>query len=109
MQFVRWGTRGAQPRFQVKDRGMIDAKHLLKFEVGEHDVTGVEAAKRNASVYRMDVRGIDHPDARLIAAAPEILEALEHAVDIAEGRQLGEWDDLLPYRALIRKVTGEAA
>ena len=49
-------------------------------------------------------------NARLIAAAPELLEALKHAVEIAEGKIEGEsWDDLLRYRALIDKAEGRDA
>lgn len=76
MGFKRWGTQGAQPQFQPEGRGMVDASELLQFEVGDRDVVGMEAARNNTSVYRFDVRGIDCPDARLIAAAPCLLEAL---------------------------------
>lgn len=76
MDFTRWGFRGAQPRFQPGRGIMVDAKDLLQFEVGDRSIVGVEAAKKDTSVYRLDVRGIDCADARLIAAAPELLEAL---------------------------------
>lgn len=72
MDFVRWGMQHAQPRFQTERGVMIDAKDLLEFEVGNQSVRGVEAAKKDASVYRLDVRGIDAPDARLIASAPDL-------------------------------------
>lgn len=39
-------------------------------------------------------------------AAPELLEALKHAVEIAENKRPGTWDDLLPYRVLIAKAEG---
>ncbi len=77
MGFKRWGFSGAQPEFQPAGRGMVDASELLQFEVGDRDVVGVEAARKNTSVYRMDVRGIDCADARLIAASPCLLAALE--------------------------------
>ncbi len=76
MDFTRWGFRGAQPRFQAERGIMIDAKDLLQFEVGDQSVVGVEAAKKDGSVYRLDVRGIKSADARLIASAPDLLEAL---------------------------------
>lgn len=62
MDFTRWGMRGAQPRFQPK-RGMRDAKELIMFEVGDRSVVGVEAAKKDTSVYRLDIRGVNAPDA----------------------------------------------
>lgn len=80
MDFVRWGMRGAQPRFQPNARGgMIDGKDLLQFEVGDHSIVGVDAAKKDGSVYRLDVRGIACADAQVIATAAEVLEA---AVDL---------------------------
>lgn len=75
MGFERWGMRSAQPTFRDGDR-MRPAADLLTFEVGDGDAVGVEAARANSSVYRLDVRGIKNADARLIAAAPELLAAL---------------------------------
>lgn len=79
MDFTRWGMRGAQPRFQPGRGIMVDAKDLLQFEVGDQSIVGIEEAKKDGSVYRYDVRGINCADARLIAAAPDLLEALKHA------------------------------
>lgn len=111
MGFKRWGFSGAQPQFQPGDRGLVDASELLKFEVGDRDVVGVKQAKANTSVYRMDVKGIDCADARLIAAAPELLEAivkLRHnmrmSVTGVEARKA--WDKA---NAAIAKATGGAA
>lgn len=84
MQFRRWGMQGAQPVFQPT-QGMVDAKDLLKFVVGDQSVTGVDEAKTNTSVYRTDIRGIAAPDAHLIAAAPELYEALREMVEQAIG------------------------
>src|SRR5690606_4050675 len=75
----RWGMRGAQPMFQPGEYGLVPASDLFQFEVGDRDVVGVEAAKDNDSVYRLDIRNIDCADAHLIIAAPELLEALIHA------------------------------
>lgn len=95
MDFVRWGMRGAQPRFQPERGGMIDAKDLLQFEVGDQSIVGIDAARKDASVYRYDVRGINSADARLIAAAPEMLAALiaQEAADEANEVRLNytEW------------------
>ena len=45
---------------------------------------------------------------RLEAANAELLAALNHAVEIAEARRPGVWDDLLQYRAAIKKHGGAA-
>jgi hypothetical protein len=45
----------------------------------------------------------DEADARLIAAAPELLEALKDAIEIIEGTGL----DASPQRAAITKATGQ--
>lgn len=71
MDFTRWGMRGAQPRFQPSKGGMIDAKDLLQFEVGDRSIVGIDAAKKDTSVYRKDVRSINSADARLIASSPD--------------------------------------
>ena len=51
------------------------------FEVGNPDLRGMKAAKTDGSVYRTDIRGIDCADARLIAAAPELLDACKAVLD----------------------------
>lgn len=86
MDFVRWGFKGAQPRFQPGRGVMVEAKSLLQFEVGDKSIVGIEAARKDSSVYRLDIRGIDCADARLIAAAPELLEA---AADL-----ITHWDSM---------------
>ena len=73
--------RGAQPTFRLGSL-MRHACELLKFEVGSPDVRGVEAARADGSVYRLDVRGIDAPDAEYIETfnpkvARELLEDLD--------------------------------
>lgn len=79
MSFIRMGMRGAQPQFQVNGV-MEDAKSLAIFEVGKRGVIGFEAANQPGSgVYRSDIIGFAHPDARLIAAAPELLSAAQAA------------------------------
>lgn len=118
MSFKRWGFSGAQPQFQPAGRGLVDASQLLQFEVGDRDVVGVEAACSNGSVYRMDIRGIDCPDAHLIAAAPELFGALwELAAEIdseidqrKHGGNAEDWADLQDKsdraRAAIAKALG---
>ncbi|GAN72145.1 hypothetical protein ASY01nite_14320 [Acetobacter syzygii] len=104
MQFRRWGFSGAQPVFQPT-QGMVEAKNLLKFEVGDRSVTGVDEAKKNTSVYRTDICGIEAPDAHLIAAAPELYEALERVIKIIDD---SSWClKLTEERAALAKARGE--
>jgi len=114
MGFKRWGMRGAQPQFQPHGQGLVDASELLEFAVGNRDVRGVTQAKSDTSVYRLDVAAIDCADARLIAAAPELLDALQEAVS-QYGKQGGPWNVpsdpggwLERARAAILKAKGEA-
>lgn len=113
MGFQRWGMRGAQPMFQPAERGLVPAADLLQFEVGDHDVVGLDAAKQDDSVYRLDIRGIDCADARLIAASPCLLGALKLAeifMSGFEGDELQEDidDRLTKIRAAIAKAEGGA-
>ena len=114
MDFKRWGMRGAQPRFQP-DTGMKDAKDLLFFAVGDKSVVGVEAAKKDTSVYRLDIRGINAPDAHLIAAAPELYEALTALLE-NDGGEGSKGYSAFKYHdarqacfAALAKARGEAA
>jgi hypothetical protein len=63
MDFERWGMGGAVPRFR-DDNGMMVKAHLL----GE-----IVPGRAHHSHW---FQNINHPDARLIAAAPELLSAL---------------------------------
>lgn len=76
MGFQRYGMNGAQPSFCVGSI-MRPAAELVEFEVGDRSVRGFKQADKDGSVYRYDVIGIDTPDARLIAAAPDLYEALK--------------------------------
>ena len=109
MGFSRWGTAGAQPTFQGPN-SLRYAKDLLKFEVGDPSVTGVAEARDNNSVYRLHIADIDHPDARLIEAAPELLDALE-ALMVTIDAQINaglRWDPetVVATRAAIAKARG---
>ncbi|GBQ64869.1 hypothetical protein AA103196_0993 [Ameyamaea chiangmaiensis NBRC 103196] len=111
MGFKRWGMKGAQPQFQPEGRGLVDASKLLQFEVGDRSVRGVEEARKNGSVYRLDIRGIDCPDARLISASPDLAEALDEIMNYQGGAD-SALDD--PYiveraRAALAKAKGEPA
>lgn len=50
---------------------------------------------------------VDEPNARLIAAAPDLLEALERAVDRLEGAGLFYSEAAIRARATIAKATGD--
>jgi hypothetical protein len=70
MDFDRYGMAQGQPRFQV-DHRMVKGSTLVRYEKD----------------YRKDISGIDHPDAHLIAASPELYVALEKLAERA--KQIG--------------------
>jgi hypothetical protein len=69
MGFARWGTSSAQPTFNVG--------HMVKAVDLAVDIPGQEHNNTWNQTF-------DHPDARLIAAAPELLAALEAAREALE-------------------------
>lgn len=73
------------PLFRVDNR-MVSAINLAKFEVGDPRVTGMRQAEKSKSTYRYHIDDIDHPDARLIAAAPDLYDAV---------KQLLKWCDTM--------------
>ena len=86
MDFTRWGMQSAQPRFPDDAMMMRNAHDLLTFEVGRRGVVGVDVAKRDASVYRLDVDGIAHPIPEYIAALdPRTVLALIAALRERDG------------------------
>jgi hypothetical protein len=87
MDFVRWGRSGVQPRFQP-DSGMVDAKELVTFEVGENGTVGVTAAKKDKSIYRQHIEGIACADAQLMAEIPNMLDLIK--AQHAENKRLLE-------------------
>ncbi len=121
MGFERWGMRSAQPMFRSGLR-LKPASELLQFEVGNRSVVGVEAAKADESVYRFDIRDIDCPDARLIAAAPDLLSVAktlrDYVADTVSGALVADCgdarligmaeDDLARIDAAIAKAEGRA-
>lgn len=66
MDFVRYGTNGAKPRFRTSDDGFNIMEPAEKFSVS---VAGRE--------HHYDwFASIDHADAHLISAAPELLDSV---------------------------------
>jgi len=109
MDFARLGMNKAQPRFQIN--GLMEpAIDLVRFEVGNGTAKGRAEGKADPSVYRYDITDIDHPDARLMVASPDLFEALETMISTAEA--LGPAFDphsLQQARAALAKAKGEAA
>lgn len=111
MGFRRYGMNGAQPVFRCNDR-MVPAAELVEFQVGDGIARGFAAADKDQSVYRYDISGIDNADARLIAQAPAMVEALREALD-AHGRGNCQ-DDGCTYwackaTAILAQIDGGAA
>lgn len=65
MDFVRWGMQDACPRF-ARNWVMYRADEMVEYQV--HQLGWVD---KSEPPYRADISGIDHPDARFIAAARE--------------------------------------
>jgi hypothetical protein len=71
MDFVRWGMGGAAPR-------LIDHNRFLLRRADEFSVT-VPGREHHSAWFR----AIDHPDARMIEASPEMYDALVWIVNCA--------------------------
>lgn len=84
MDFVRKGMRCAQPRFQIGGIMCGALDELTEYEVGSGTARGQKEADADPSVYRMDIKAIDHPDARRIARVPDMEAALLAAAELAE-------------------------
>ena len=73
MDFVRYGMGGAQPRFNIDHGYDLQLMHKAS-EMG----VIVKGREHHANWFK----DINHPDAKLIAAAPELLEALMECVKL---------------------------
>jgi len=87
MDFVRMGMRGAQPRFAKWDGENRDRFGGIMYPAKELDLNA-------------------HPDARLIAAAPEMLAALKMALGAFERNDCIDWSEL---QVVIAKAEGDVA
>jgi hypothetical protein len=104
MDFARMGLQGAQPRFQ-RNRIMENGRDLCTFAVS--DAVGYEAGKKDGATYRYAIDGFDHPDARLIAASPELLEALERLIErVSDLGANGFSQEVAKGKAAIAKAKG---
>ena len=77
MDFVRWGMQMASPRFLVREGNhsvLVRADELGEVEIGR---------EHHAKWYKV----LNHPDARLIAAAPDLLEACEYALKLIDSSE----------------------
>lgn len=89
----------------------------LWFLENETDITGIENDPVNgcvgkvdvAHVYLRTVAGRTEANARLIAAAPELLEALEKLARLGNGEHYGNSEGNMIARAAIAKATGGTA
>lgn len=76
MDFTRWGMQSARPRFVDPDLMMLNADTRVVYEVAP---AATERSDRR--VYRADIIDIRHPDAQLIAHAPQDIDDLLAEVD----------------------------
>lgn len=76
MDFARWGMQSARPRFIDEHVLMVDGDTMATYEVAPF------ATRRDdPRVYRGDIVDIRHPDAQLIAHAPQDIDDLLAEVD----------------------------
>lgn len=99
LRFERYGMQGAQPTF---------------CEVGDRDIQGEKASDLACVIEGREhheawFRGLDHPDAHLIAAAPEMHDKLEECVTVLREGTYSEINDCADeILVLLAKARGEA-
>lgn len=85
MGFARKGMQGAQPRFSLWGDGARERRGGIMHNFAE-------------------AGGADHPDARLIAAAPDLLGALQVAELVLRERGLGMTGEYKQIEAALAKA-----
>lgn len=96
MDFSRWGMGGAVPRFRDTS---LDGMNLMDRLCDKLEwITPESGREHHKSWFQL----VKHPDAVLMAAAPDLLEALQAVLRVAD-RQTVEFD---LARAAIAKATG---
>ncbi|HEY1066994.1 MAG TPA: hypothetical protein VGE52_12815 [Pirellulales bacterium] len=98
MDFVRWGMGSAAPRFRE------DVDHMNLLHRFDRWAVVDPARPHHADWHRL----LDHPDARLIEKAPELLEAGEIALAVMEANGLGITGAANTLREVISKAKGGA-
>lgn len=99
LRFERWGMHSAAPTFtEIVDGHVLQG---VKAESLAVDITGREH-------HRDWCQEIDHPDAYLIAAAPEMYELLEDYVSFAERGDIEGFNQMFCIvKELLAKARGE--
>lgn len=119
---VKRALRYGQAINSKEDSPMTNAQHtpgpwVTDKDVGHEAVLGADGALvADCAIFGLHVnrsQEINKANARLIAAAPELLEALERMADVAEKSGLTvfneEFTALANARYVIAKATGQAA
>jgi hypothetical protein len=108
MDFARKGMQGAEPRFSCW--GDYDGFSGTLTPVGPRERRGGVLVGLSEMADASDGR-VMHPDALLIAAAPELLAAAERALELI-ANATGSWaidgaDEMKQLSAAIAKATGD--
>lgn len=103
MCFERWGMNSASPAFQCDDHLMHRADELVTYEVFPD-----AKSPDDPRLYRHDIVDINHPDARLIAAAPDMYEMLKTiSLRYKAAANPSEWRKSDPIDDLLKRIEGE--
>ena len=101
MNFDRWGMSGAIATLRDPTEDGMNVMHRLCDRL---DWIAPFPGRAHHATWCADVT---HPDMRLMAAAPDLLESLRLMVDLVELAVPFEGDTLRRVRAAIAKATGE--